>query len=90
MVDGYTKKQEQQFDMLHQLFGWNAAIISNSSGNLKRPLTLDKLLKGKKKQQLKTRDEADKEMKDLLNKFGVDSSGKKNQNDPISVFNMLN
>lgn len=69
-VQGYNEERERQTDILHHLFAFNAAVIANSSGNLKKPLTVEKLVGKKKQKQTKSKEERRKELNDLLKKFG--------------------
>jgi hypothetical protein len=71
LVESYNAEMEREFEVYQHLLAWHAANIMNASGNLKRSVTVDKLLgKNKKKKLSLNREEQKKQLEDLKRKFG--------------------
>lgn len=71
LVESYNAEVEREFEVYQHLLAWHAANIMNASGNLKRSVTVDKLLgKNKKKKVSLSREEQKKQLEDLKRKFG--------------------
>jgi hypothetical protein len=71
LVESYNAEMEREFEVYQHLLAWHAANIMNASGNLKRSVTVDKLLgKNKKKKVSLSREEQKKQLEDLKRKFG--------------------
>jgi Phage tail assembly chaperone protein, TAC len=71
LVEAYNEEVEREFEVYQHLLAWHAANIMNASGNLKRSVTVDKLLgKNKKKKVSLSREEQKKKLEDLKRKFG--------------------
>lgn len=54
MADGFAEEEKRRFENLHHLLAWHAANVMNASGNLKRPVSVEKLLGKKSRKQGKT------------------------------------
>lgn len=70
LVDSHNEAEEKKWESYQQILAWHAANIMNASGNLKRPVSVEKLI-GKKKKTKKMDKEIQKKKLDELKKtFG--------------------
>jgi hypothetical protein len=71
MTEAHAEEQEFFWENIQYLFAWHAANVMNASGNLKRPVSVEKLLgKKKAKKQQKNKEEQRKELERLKKEFG--------------------
>jgi hypothetical protein len=79
MVEAVKQDEEDKFQGEFHLFGWQTAHLMNSSGNYKKRITLDALIGKPKEETDKSedrldRDEKNKQMTELKEKFGKKST----------------
>lgn len=51
MVKAHGEEEARRIEALQMLLAWHAANVMNASGNLKRPISVEKLLGKQKKKQ---------------------------------------
>jgi hypothetical protein len=79
MTHAYYKEQTSRLELDYERTAWLAANIMNASGNLKRPVTVDRLL-GKKDnnrqyKRFRSAEERERELNKILEKFNKRQGG---------------
>jgi hypothetical protein len=76
LVDAFVYEQKRKFEETHHLLAWHAANVMNASGNLKKPVTVEKLIGGNKENRptkqgrVMSREEQRRKLDELKKKFG--------------------
>ena len=77
----YLELENEKFDITMQVTAWQTALLINSSGNVKRKITPEKLYIPLEKQKKKgnataNRTYVDKQREELAKKFNINQTGK--------------